>query len=145
MYRQACLWRLLQQRPPGGPCSIGTLQVLEHGSLGLPHRTVYLHSTFNQCSCTSKSPNFHKQTNNGKAVLLRISGKNKEIANVKTSYRCQTPWCASRYSIHTSSSDLAGHNKWSKVKYIKGPKDHEKSMITSKIITQMKVAVRGEP
>ncbi|KAJ8024939.1 Translational activator of cytochrome c oxidase 1 [Holothuria leucospilota] len=44
--------------------------------------------------------------------------------------------------LHTSSFTLAGHNKWSKVKHIKGPKDSEKSLMTAKVISQMRVAVR---
>lgn len=48
-----------------------------------------------------------------------------------------------RRNIHTCGSALfAGHNKWSKVKYIKGPKDIAKSKAFTKIGIQLKVAVK---
>ncbi|XP_041479174.1 translational activator of cytochrome c oxidase 1-like [Lytechinus variegatus] len=37
---------------------------------------------------------------------------------------------------------FAGHNKWSKVKHIKGPKDLEKSRLFTRIGIQLKVAVK---
>ncbi|XP_018430009.1 PREDICTED: translational activator of cytochrome c oxidase 1 [Nanorana parkeri] len=44
--------------------------------------------------------------------------------------------------IHTSSLACAGHNKWSKVKHIKGPKDAERSRRFAKLSMMIKVAVR---
>ncbi|XP_077316331.1 translational activator of cytochrome c oxidase 1 [Lithobates pipiens] len=45
-------------------------------------------------------------------------------------------------AIHTSSSTFAGHNKWSKVKHIKGPKDAERARIFAKLSMMIKVAVK---
>ncbi|XP_072270638.1 translational activator of cytochrome c oxidase 1 isoform X2 [Pyxicephalus adspersus] len=45
-------------------------------------------------------------------------------------------------SIHTSSLMFAGHNKWSKVKHIKGPKDAERSRLFARLSMMIKVAVR---
>lgn len=54
------------------------------------------------------------------------------------------PGGQSQRSLHTCGSALyAGHNKWSKVKYIKGPKDLEKSKAFTRIGIQLKLAVKG--
>ncbi|XP_069809751.1 translational activator of cytochrome c oxidase 1 [Dendropsophus ebraccatus] len=45
-------------------------------------------------------------------------------------------------SFHTSAIALAGHNKWSKVKHIKGPKDAARARLFAKLTTMIKVAVR---
>ncbi|XP_040186137.1 translational activator of cytochrome c oxidase 1 [Rana temporaria] len=45
-------------------------------------------------------------------------------------------------AIHTSALALAGHNKWSKVKHIKGPKDAERARMFAKLSMLIKVAVR---
>ncbi|OCT60067.1 translational activator of cytochrome c oxidase 1 [Xenopus laevis] len=44
--------------------------------------------------------------------------------------------------LHTSLAASAGHNKWSKVKHIKGPKDEARARIFAKLSMMMKVAVR---
>lgn len=38
----------------------------------------------------------------------------------------------------------AGHNKWSKVKNIKGPKDEARARIFTKFAMMIKIAVKGE-
>ena len=50
----------------------------------------------------------------------------------------------SQRGVHVANGALyAGHNKWSKVKHIKGPKDMEKSRIFTRIGIQLKMAVKG--
>ncbi|XP_039190856.1 translational activator of cytochrome c oxidase 1 isoform X2 [Crotalus tigris] len=48
------------------------------------------------------------------------------------------PSCA----IHASSATLAGHNKWSKVRHIKGPKDIARSLVFQKLTMMIRFAVR---
>ncbi|XP_056404266.1 translational activator of cytochrome c oxidase 1 [Hyla sarda] len=45
-------------------------------------------------------------------------------------------------SLHTSIVASAGHNKWSKVKHIKGPKDAARARLFAKLSMMIKVAVR---
>ncbi|XP_075703088.1 translational activator of cytochrome c oxidase 1 [Rhinoderma darwinii] len=45
-------------------------------------------------------------------------------------------------SLHTSAVASAGHNKWSKVKHIKGPKDAARARLFTKLTMMIKVAVR---
>ncbi|XP_072926867.1 translational activator of cytochrome c oxidase 1-like [Hemitrygon akajei] len=44
--------------------------------------------------------------------------------------------------IHASSATHAGHNKWSKVKHIKGPKDTAKSQMFAKLAIMIRFAVK---
>ncbi|GCC16745.1 hypothetical protein chiPu_0020388 [Chiloscyllium punctatum] len=44
--------------------------------------------------------------------------------------------------IHTSAAACAGHNKWSKVKHVKGPKDAERSRMFAKFAIMLRFAVR---
>ncbi|XP_075032935.1 translational activator of cytochrome c oxidase 1 isoform X2 [Mixophyes fleayi] len=44
--------------------------------------------------------------------------------------------------LHTSKVVSAGHNKWSKVKHIKGPKDEARARVFAKLSMMIKVAVR---
>ncbi|XP_067869229.1 translational activator of cytochrome c oxidase 1-like isoform X2 [Heterodontus francisci] len=44
--------------------------------------------------------------------------------------------------IHTSAANYAGHNKWSKVKHIKGPKDAARSRMFAKLSIMIRLAVR---
>ncbi|XP_060704608.1 translational activator of cytochrome c oxidase 1-like [Hemiscyllium ocellatum] len=44
--------------------------------------------------------------------------------------------------IHTSAATCAGHNKWSKVKHVKGPKDAERSRMFAKFSIMLRFAVR---
>ncbi|KAG8140562.1 hypothetical protein E2320_003239 [Naja naja] len=48
------------------------------------------------------------------------------------------PSCA----IHASSATLAGHNKWSKVKNVKGPKDTARSLVFQKLTMMIRFAVK---
>ncbi|XP_053555588.1 translational activator of cytochrome c oxidase 1 isoform X2 [Bombina bombina] len=45
-------------------------------------------------------------------------------------------------ALHTSSAVSAGHNKWSKVKHIKGPKDEARARLFAKLSMMIKVAVK---
>ncbi|XP_045842435.1 translational activator of cytochrome c oxidase 1 isoform X2 [Meles meles] len=48
-------------------------------------------------------------------------------------------------TLHLTAAVPAGHNKWSKVRHIKGPKDAEKSRIFSKLCLSIRLAVKGGP
>lgn len=58
------------------------------------------------------------------------------------------PWCVSSYgaaphrTLCVSAVAFAGHNKWSKVRHIKGPKDMERSRIFSKLTLSIRLAVK---
>ncbi|KAK2110892.1 Translational activator of mitochondrially encoded cytochrome c oxidase I [Saguinus oedipus] len=57
------------------------------------------------------------------------------------------PWgwgAASGRAMHLTAAVPAGHNKWSKVRHIKGPKDAERSRIFSKLALNIRLAVKGE-
>ncbi|XP_008569362.1 PREDICTED: translational activator of cytochrome c oxidase 1 [Galeopterus variegatus] len=45
-------------------------------------------------------------------------------------------------ALHLSAAAPAGHNKWSKVRHIKGPKDIEKSRIFAKLCLNIRLAVK---
>ncbi|XP_028636437.1 translational activator of cytochrome c oxidase 1 [Grammomys surdaster] len=45
-------------------------------------------------------------------------------------------------TLHVSATTSAGHNKWSKVRHIKGPKDMERSRIFSKLTLSIRLAVK---
>nr|XP_056719821.1 translational activator of cytochrome c oxidase 1 [Euleptes europaea] len=45
-------------------------------------------------------------------------------------------------SIHASCAVFAGHNKWSKVKHVKGPKDAARSRVFQKLSMMIRLAVR---
>ncbi|XP_060501730.2 translational activator of cytochrome c oxidase 1 isoform X1 [Panthera onca] len=45
-------------------------------------------------------------------------------------------------TLHLSAAVPAGHNKWSKVRHIKGPKDAERSRIFSKLCLSIRLAVK---
>uniref|UniRef100_A0A6J0U5W1 Translational activator of cytochrome c oxidase 1 n=1 Tax=Pogona vitticeps TaxID=103695 RepID=A0A6J0U5W1_9SAUR len=46
------------------------------------------------------------------------------------------------HTIHASCAALAGHNKWSKVKHVKGPKDVARSQIFHKLSMLIRIAVK---
>uniref|UniRef100_D4A601 Translational activator of cytochrome c oxidase 1 n=1 Tax=Rattus norvegicus TaxID=10116 RepID=D4A601_RAT len=63
------------------------------------------------------------------------------------------PWCVSQHenssygaaphrTLRVSAVAFAGHNKWSKVRHIKGPKDMERSRIFSKLTLSIRLAVK---
>ncbi|XP_037665868.1 translational activator of cytochrome c oxidase 1 isoform X2 [Choloepus didactylus] len=45
-------------------------------------------------------------------------------------------------TLHLTAAVAAGHNKWSKVRHIKGPKDTERSRIFSKLSLSIRLAVK---
>ncbi|XP_004618026.1 translational activator of cytochrome c oxidase 1 [Sorex araneus] len=45
-------------------------------------------------------------------------------------------------TLHLTAAVAAGHNKWSKVRHIKGPKDMERSRIFSKLCLSIRLAVK---
>ncbi|PIK62432.1 putative translational activator of cytochrome c oxidase 1 [Apostichopus japonicus] len=129
MYRSAILRKRLQQ------CSLNHSAVISQGSLE-SHSAVHHY-------CYGLFPMSWKQLHGcGKIIPKRKDGLEEKLPKIKPLQRLHPPWYISRYALHSSTSDFAGHNKWSKVKYIKGPKDHERSMITSKVVSQMRVIMK---
>lgn len=57
---------------------------------------------------------------------------------------CQCPALQSRRALHSSPVLWAGHNKWSKVKDIKIPKDAARARMIAKYTMMIRIAVRGE-
>lgn len=51
--------------------------------------------------------------------------------------------CPVRF-LRTSAAFCAGHNKWSKVKHIKGPKDEARARMFMKFGMMIRIAVKGE-
>ncbi|XP_019739171.1 translational activator of cytochrome c oxidase 1 [Hippocampus comes] len=45
-------------------------------------------------------------------------------------------------AVHPSPALCAGHNKWSKVKHVKGPKDEARGRMIAKFVMMIKVAVK---
>jgi translational activator of cytochrome c oxidase 1 len=45
-------------------------------------------------------------------------------------------------TLHVTAAAPAGHNKWSKVRHVKGPKDTERSRIFSKLCLSIRLAVK---
>ncbi|XP_061765481.1 translational activator of cytochrome c oxidase 1 isoform X2 [Nerophis ophidion] len=56
--------------------------------------------------------------------------------------RCEPDLLQVWRALHLSPALCAGHNKWSKVKHIKGPKDAERSRLIMKFGMMIKVAVK---
>uniref|UniRef100_A0AC11D6W9 Translational activator of cytochrome c oxidase I n=1 Tax=Ovis aries TaxID=9940 RepID=A0AC11D6W9_SHEEP len=56
----------------------------------------------------------------------------------------EPPCCsaAGGRTLHLTAEVPAGHNKWSKVRHIKGPKDAERSRIFSKLSLSIRLAVK---
>ncbi|KAM7163242.1 translational activator of cytochrome c oxidase 1 isoform 1-T2 [Macrochelys suwanniensis] len=50
--------------------------------------------------------------------------------------------CSSCRALHTSGATPAGHNKWSKVKHIKGPRDAERGRLFQKLAMLLRFAVK---
>ncbi|XP_074854385.1 translational activator of cytochrome c oxidase 1 [Carettochelys insculpta] len=50
--------------------------------------------------------------------------------------------CLSVQALHTTGAAPAGHNKWSKVKHIKGPRDTARSQLFQKLSMLLRLAVR---
>lgn len=63
-------------------------------------------------------------------------------AAVQRGYRC--PALHSCRALHSSPVLWAGHNKWSKVKDIKIPKDAARARMIAKYTMMIRIAVRGE-
>nr|XP_033802046.1 translational activator of cytochrome c oxidase 1 isoform X2 [Geotrypetes seraphini] len=69
-----------------------------------------------------------------------------------SSFRCDFPLgscpqhslsrCSQFTCLHLSAATSAGHNKWSKVKHIKGPKDDARARLFAKLSMMIKLAVR---
>lgn len=59
-------------------------------------------------------------------------------------FQPEPPCCsaAGGRTLHLTAEVPAGHNKWSKVRHIKGPKDAERSRIFSKLSLSVRLAVK---
>ncbi|CAI9163574.1 unnamed protein product [Rangifer tarandus platyrhynchus] len=70
---------------------------------------------------------------------LRVALKRSALA-----FQPQPPCCsaAGGRTLHLTAEVPAGHNKWSKVRHIKGPKDAERSRIFSKLSLSIRLAVK---
>lgn len=67
---------------------------------------------------------------------LRLTGR--------VSAACQCPALHSCRALHSSPALWAGHNKWSKVKDIKIPKDAARARMIAKYTMMIRIAIRGE-
>lgn len=55
------------------------------------------------------------------------------------------PWRTSPVRpLQLDSALCAGHNKWSKVKHVKGPKDEARGRMFMKFSMMIRIAVKGE-
>ena len=107
---------------------------VETGSAGLPKLTLSRQAL---CQSTRNPGAFSPANANSKKIGIHSS----QLAP----FQCHSgnSTVMARF-VHTSLGVWAGHNKWSKVKYIKGPKDSQRSITFNKLILQMKVAIKGK-
>ncbi|XP_020730904.1 translational activator of cytochrome c oxidase 1 [Odocoileus virginianus] len=70
---------------------------------------------------------------------VRVALKRSTLA-----FQPEPPFCstAGGRTLHLTAEVPAGHNKWSKVRHIKGPKDAERSRIFSKLSLSIRLAVK---
>ncbi|XP_036195942.1 translational activator of cytochrome c oxidase 1 [Myotis myotis] len=80
------------------------------------------------------------------APCLRALGPGAQAALpcVSAGSQPHPPGCgpARGRTLHLTTAARAGHNKWSKVRHIKGPKDTERSRIFSKLTLSIRLAVK---
>ncbi|XP_029311639.1 translational activator of cytochrome c oxidase 1 [Cottoperca gobio] len=75
-------------------------------------------------------------------TLAAISGR-LECVLPPASWVCYPPWSSSPVrTLQVCPALCAGHNKWSKVKHIKGPKDMAKNRLFGKFSLMIKIAVK---
>lgn len=82
------------------------------------------------------APYFRERCPGVRAVSQRVFP-----ASQPNPFGCSTFWGR---TLHLTAAVPAGHNKWSKVRHIKGPKDMERSRIFSKLCLSIRLAVKGE-
>ncbi|XP_033116007.1 translational activator of cytochrome c oxidase 1-like [Anneissia japonica] len=78
---------------------------------------------------------------------LNSSPELKSRTNVTLTTHCSCQPCSGvvhlqMRALHVSRRCSAGHNKWSKVKHIKGPKDQQRGTMISKLVKQIRIAIR---
>lgn len=81
------------------------------------------------------------------AVLtaLRTLHRGSLSVRLRASHVCSPPWSAPpARALQLCPVLCAGHNKWSKVKHIKGPKDDARARVFMKLTMMIKLAVKGE-
>uniref|UniRef100_H2SB31 Translational activator of cytochrome c oxidase I n=1 Tax=Takifugu rubripes TaxID=31033 RepID=H2SB31_TAKRU len=81
------------------------------------------------------------------AVLtaLRTLRRGSLSVRLRASHVCSPPWSAPpARALQLWPVLCAGHNKWSKVKHIKGPKDDARARVFMKLTMMIKLAVKGE-
>ncbi|KAM5273375.1 translational activator of cytochrome c oxidase 1 [Ctenodactylus gundi] len=78
------------------------------------------------------------------AHLSRAAARFSVGATAPRAYQPKTLPCgrAPGRTLHVTGEILAGHNKWSKVRHIKGPKDAERSRVFSKLALSIRLAVK---
>ncbi|KAL2764817.1 translational activator of cytochrome c oxidase 1 [Daubentonia madagascariensis] len=80
------------------------------------------------------------------ARCLRAQGPGVRAAPPRAPFPSQPepPGCGPALcrTLHLTAAAPAGHNKWSKVRHIKGPKDAERSRIFSKLCLNIRLAVK---
>lgn len=68
-----------------------------------------------------------------------------ELLSRPASRVCSRPWRTTpSRTLQLCPALCAGHNKWSKVKHIKGPKDEARARMFMKLGMMIKLAVKGE-
>ncbi|KAI5929109.1 translational activator of cytochrome c oxidase 1 [Manis javanica] len=80
------------------------------------------------------APYFRERCPGVRAVSQRVFP-----ASQPNPFGCSTFWGR---TLHLTAAVPAGHNKWSKVRHIKGPKDMERSRIFSKLCLSIRLAVK---
>ncbi|XP_006199361.1 translational activator of cytochrome c oxidase 1 [Vicugna pacos] len=79
--------------------------------------------------------------NRAAAPCLRARGLGVQVPRAS---QPEPPDCspAGGRTLHLTAAVPAGHNKWSKVRHIKGPKDTERSRIFSKLSLSIRLAIK---
>nr|XP_054767349.1 translational activator of cytochrome c oxidase 1-like [Lytechinus pictus] len=125
------------------PCTSGTSsKQVQSSSLLLPSfvcsSTRVVSSTRSLSSCRSREGLSFSSNQPRRSPFCNHHSKRGEASGLQC-----FPKAHSTRGLQTCGGALyAGHNKWSKVKHIKGPKDLEKSRLFTRIGIQLKVAVK---
>ncbi|CAH1239128.1 TACO1 [Branchiostoma lanceolatum] len=77
-------------------------------------------------------------------TALRRSILQQGFLEQPAKFRLLSPTSHVFRAIHCSPGLFAGHNKWSKVRHIKGPKDQAKSKLFAKYALQIRLAVKED-
>ncbi|XP_024616430.1 translational activator of cytochrome c oxidase 1 [Neophocaena asiaeorientalis asiaeorientalis] len=77
-------------------------------------------------------------------LWARGPGVRVALPRFPPAFQPESPGCSpcEGRTLHLTAEVLAGHNKWSKVRHIKGPKDTERSRVFSKLSLSIRLAVK---